>query len=481
MTSPHDAVGDDGRESLRRPEVAPEEIDACRYRVFAFLFAVATILYHRWNWFQLAPQTIPLIAAFLVMLRPSSRLRFLVLAAIQLVYAYHDLPGANTNRTIQVFLSATIVVAWFVAWLRSRRTPSNVAWLRCFEPALRLQLLAIYLWAFWHKLNLDFFDLEKSCGVVLYQRIGERLPLLPLPTSAWALHAVVIGTVAVEGALPFLLLSRRTRNLGLVLGAALHFGFGLTMFYDFSMTMLALLFLFAPPGLAHALVSTPAFALRERLGLTRRQWSWLTAAIAVCGIVITKLVFWNMFNAFSVAWWTLPAVFATVAWVMRRQRPEQPPGVALLRVHPVMAVFALLVVLNGACPYIGSKTETAFAMYSNLRTEGGETNHLLLSRPLDWFDYQTDLILIESSSDPELTELAREGHAVPFYVLRKRVFEAASAGTTGIAISFTRGSQKITTSAAELDPELSWAPSYFELKFLRFRKILPADKNFCAH
>jgi hypothetical protein len=455
--------------------------ETCRFRAFAFLFALATVLYHRWTWFPAGPESIPLAAAFLVLLRPSSRRRFLLFAVIQTGFAFADLPGANTNRTLHVFLTATIVGGWLLAAARSRALPSAAAWLRAFEPALRLQLIVIYAWAFWHKLNVDFFDVDKSCGVELFRRVCERVPLIETPTAPWALHAAVWATVVVEGLLPVLLVPRRTRNVALVLGVGLHFVCGLSMFYDFSMTMLALLFLFAPGDLARALSETPALDLRARLGLGERAWTALVTAVAVAGILVSRAVVTTMYNVFALAWWLLPIGFAIAGWTMLRRRLAQPPARELLRVDPRMALFPALVLLNGACPYLGSKTETSFAMYSNLRTEGGVTNHLLLPRPLGLFGYQTDLVTIERSSDPELEELAREGLPVPFYVLRKRVWEAASAGATGIEVSYARGGRPFATSAAEREPDLNEAPSWFERKFLRFRKILPMDANVCAH
>lgn len=461
--------------------VPGKALAAARFQVFAFLFALATLLYHRWGWYSLSLEAVPLIAATLVLLKPSSTWRFLLFVALQTVYAYRDLPDSNTNRTLMVILGATILCAWLVVRLRSGRMPAPAGWLRCFEPALRLELLAIYFWACWHKLNVDFFDIEKSCGVVLYQRVAERLPWLPLPTGEHALTAVVFGTVAVEGLLPLCLLFRRTRNLGLLLGVGLHFGFGLTMFYDFSMMMLALLFLFAPPALAHALLNTPQLSLRARLGLSPKQWSWIVPLAVLCGIVATKIVFWDMFKCFSILWWSLPLFVGIAVWIVRRQRLQHARTAELLRVGPIMAVFPLAVFLNGACPYLGSKTETAFAMYSNLRTEGGRTNHFLMQESLDLFDYQTDLVTIRASSDPVLSKLAEAGRQVPFYVLRKRVWEVSESGTSPVSLTFTRGGREISLGAAERDPELSEAPSYFERKFLRFREILPYDANYCSH
>lgn len=467
--------------TVPRPDEPDEAAAAARYRVFAVLFALATVLYHRWKWFSPLLETLPLVAATLVLVKPSATWRLLLLAVLQSVFAYRDLPDANTNRTLMVFLSATIACAWPVAWRRAGGRPDAAAWLRAFEPALRAQLVVVYAWAFWHKLNADFFDVELSCAVELYLRVTERVAFVPWPTDAAALKAVAVGTVAVEGLLPVLLVIPRTRWMGLAVGAALHFGFGLTMFYDFSMTMLALLFLFAPPELARDLLELRGLSLRARLGLSPRAWTRLLTAGAVLFAAVTELVFWDMFDFFAVAWAIVPFAVGLVAWRIARRSWRWPPARELLRVPPALAVFPLLLFLDGASPYLGAKTETAFAMYSNLRTEGGRTNHLLVPRPLALFDYQTDLVVLESSSDRELADLATLGYPVPFYVLRRRVVELVEQGVEDVAITYTRDGEHRAVAAAEHDPELSDAPSYLERKLLRFRTILPMDANACSH
>ena len=57
--------------------------------------------------------------------------------------------------------------------------------------------------------------------------------------------------------------------------------------------------------------------------------------------------------------------------------------------------------LNGASPYLGLKSETSFAMYSNLRTTG-ETNHLFIPKALQIAPYMDSVIQIESSDHPVL-------------------------------------------------------------------------------
>jgi hypothetical protein len=55
----------------------------------------------------------------------------------------------------------------------------------------------------------------------------------------------------------------------------------------------------------------------------------------------------------------------------------------------------LIALGNGVTPYLGLKTVANYSMFSNLRTEGGQSNHLLI--PAGQFflaEYQTDLVRV---------------------------------------------------------------------------------------
>ena len=53
---------------------------------------------------------------------------------------------------------------------------------------------------------------------------------------------------------------------------------------------------------------------------------------------------------------------------------EEPPSVLVAVVCASLAVFMIFI---GLCPYIGVKTHSTFSMFSNLRVEGGSSNHYL--------------------------------------------------------------------------------------------------------
>ena len=269
------------------------------------------------------------------------------------------------------------------------------------------------------------------------------------------------------------------------LAGVLHFGFGLTMFYDFSMTMLALLFLFTPAGFPFRSVPEP----RVRLRLRRGQWTALTTLVAVAFAAVTEHLLWDMFDAFALAWWLVAPALLWSGWRLAAHRAafQWPAGAHLLRCSPALLPLPLALFLMGACPYVGSKTETSLAMYSNLRTEGGVTNHLLVARPWTLFGYQTDLVRVLDSSDAHLAALAADGYPVPFYVLRERVNGPAWLGHADPEVTYERGGEQVRFRRGDPEPHpelergLTEPPSYFERKFLRFRTILPPDANAFAH
>ena len=69
-------------------------------------------------------------------------------------------------------------------------------------------------------------------------------------------------------------------------------------------------------------------------------------------------------------------------------------------------------------PYIGLKTESSINMFSNLHTEGGETNHLLFAKPPYLFGYQEDVVEILDSSHPYLLHLRDRGERMVLYALK---------------------------------------------------------------
>ena len=111
--------------------------------------------------------------------------------------------------------------------------------------------------------------------------------------------------------------------------------------------------------------------------------------------------------------------------VVRDARSWPTAGAILAPRRPVFWIPVILVVINGALPYLGVKTETSSGMFSNLRTEGGRTNHLLIQRGLHLTKHADELVRIIDSEDHQLAELGKRGYRITWFEFRDYVHRRA--------------------------------------------------------
>jgi hypothetical protein len=143
-------------------------------------------------------------------------------------------------------------------------------------------------------------------------------------------------------------------------------------------------------------------------------------------------------------------------------------------------VFPALVLFHGLSPYLGLRTVPAFSMFSNLRTEGGLTNHWFMpSRALRIAGFQEDLVTMRSAQDEELLRFSRRPRRA-FYDLKMRIQRMAAAGKRDIAVSYRRGSEVHALARAETDPELMEPVPWWQRKWLKFRPVPISTQRECA-
>ena len=468
-----------------------------RLATFSVLAAIAVLAWHAQNRppFRMDWTTAGFVLALAVLVRPFSRIAFLSLAVVETLAVLIVLPSTNTNRLLQLFIFATIASTGFYAWARNGfQKLDSGAWLELFEPLLRLQLVIVYALAAWHKLNFDFLNAQSSCAVILY----ERTPFLHLHANGaifrWGL---ILGTIVTEASLPVLLSLRRTRNFAVCYGVLFHLSLGFSEFYAFSATMISLLFLFTPEHFTDA-------AAQFWSSLDHRTTWWVKAGGGVVVAIVLTLtaikfgpslgdierirslhgginMIWGKLSYWA-GYWLLPVYLFPLGlfiWLWYRKPAFfQPSEHSFRPIAPLFWVFPALLIFDGINPYLGLKTDTAFAMYSNLRSEGGRTNHLIWRQPLDLGNYQEDLVQIVDSNDPPLKGAAQRGWPMPFFDLRRRVSYLAKQGGKNISVTYIRNGKVIRVEAAESDPELATRPSVLERKLLLFRAI---TREGCPH
>lgn len=438
-----------------------------------------------------------------------NRLLLLVVAAA-VKALYFAIPGLPRGYLLGALTTLFLLFALGRFLFHRREIAGGAPFFHGIAPVIRLAVLAMYLWAAVQKLNHDYLDPEFSCAAVLHQDIASYFGGL-VSTATWALHAAIYGSFLFEIGIPVLLYLPRTRMIGLAaavwfhLWLAIHPAAGI---FSFSSLIFAVLLFFLPRDWGLRLQSVwdrQTRWLGHVLGgggpdRGRLAAKWLAVGGFFLTLVIQGTLYLTIARSYDVffkanrvgcfaffAWgiW-LGACYLVAAWKGRRDSWNLPNR---FRWSPVC--FGLILVLaNGVFPWIGGRTQTSFAMYSNLRSEG-EGNHLFLRR-VDWLPYQKDMVEILDSEpallDPGerprgIAQFANLGHRiVPWFEFRR----LASEFEGDLRVRYTRGGE--THVLARKGERIEGDASAFEplpllqRKFLWFRRLKSLDGPMvCTH
>lgn len=352
---------------------------------------------------------------------------WLVLLALAMVLRYMlALPVASNNKTIAVFMNVAILA---FAWpcLRPGAAAADRAQVHARLRAVARGLLAVmYFYGIFHKINADFLDTSVSCAVALYRPLAAPLGL---DGNAFGHQLAIWMTFIVEGIALVALYWRRWFAVGMVLALMFHFVIPISAFswyMDFSSLVFALYLLSMPPE-ASARIGAALGRTFAALRAQALQLAGATLALVAIGYLAVR---WNLVSlntgvhlhhSVMLLAWAIYGGFMMVAMsgaalahlpCTEKPRPAQP-----WFVHAVPA----LLFLSCLSPYLGLKTESSIAMFSNLHTEGGVTNHLLFDKPPYLFDYQQEVVEIVASSSPALARLAAQGDSMVLFALKEHL------------------------------------------------------------
>ena len=488
------------------------------YSTFCVLWGLATLfhLVAKDPWPAPLLSTVLAAAALYLLHRPSEPHRLALLAVLQLCESWTTAPFISNHWLFTGLVNLTFLQAYArLAWAGRTFAVEPGTLYRTFAPIVRLELIILYFFAVFHKLNADFLDPQLSCAVHFYAAQLQSLPF------ALAGAVPIYLTLAVEAAIPLLLCWSPTRNAGILLGLLFHAAVGfnpISEFYNFSSMIFALLFLFSslrldagwpprrlfesarwkampfsgkklsetPPWVAlrRARDHIPSFPLKRESsgrGLNTRDGtqsfqpaskSFLAVGAVLVGLIL--LVALNDLIAtpaeLVLPLWGLYSAGLILLFVLLPKSPPARPAFSF-RPWPVLLV-PLLTVLNGCSPYLGLKTETAFAMYSNLRTEGGQSNHLLVPARVQLFGFQRDLIEIKDSSSGFLASLARRKLMLPFFEVRALLQQHPTTSLT-----YERHTGSSAFPSAQLRQPIPWPLR----KLLYFRPVASSGQQPCFH
>jgi hypothetical protein len=150
-----------------------------------------------------------------------------------------------------------------------------------------------------------------------------------------------------------------------------------------------------------------------------------------------------------------------------------------------MLVFLVFLFLFGMTSYLGLRTAGNFSMFSNLRTEGNLSNHLLLgNNPLKVWGYQEDtvrVIKIDNDSGEVIhhyDERLERRDKLPVIKFRKWIYEWTQAGYE-VPLKFEYRGKIYSTKDIVKDPVWRTDERTWEMMLMDFRIIQTKGPNQC--
>jgi hypothetical protein len=459
--------------------------------LFAWLWALAAALHH----LEAQPLAgLPLYPfAILLFLYPERLWAIASFVCAHTALLLLDLPAAANHSVLALMVNGCLLIGSVQA-LRSEspEVRGRQLWQSVRGP-LQATVAVVYGFAVFHKLNTSFFDPDVSCAMSQLAKMIELHGFPEPPTPLVAFTFTIYLTVIIEAAIVVCLLWSRLSHWGATLGLLFHTALGWAQFFDFATVVLALYLFFLPwDGIQQAMARIPR---------------WAGACFASClGLLgVTSFVFHGVRQSpLIIAWpaWSLQAdTLICLCWTLMiwplllpiftkskvRRSEDRWTGAALAWLIPLLAL------VNGATAYLGLKTVANYSMFSNLRTEGGQTNHVLM--PAGQFflaDYQNDLVRVElvDGVPPErwpfwvrlaggarwmrrnarwLAEIP--GVRVPFVEVRRTLQLWRAVGFTQVSIVYARQGVWYEAEDAFGDPTLLRPLSFWERQLMAFRAV----------
>lgn len=479
------------------PATAAERAAYDGLTAFAPIWAIATLfsiagdrsdILFRAGLFPSVVTWLTVATALLLIMRPRATILLIALSTLMLTrYAMH-MPVASNNKMISAFMNAGVLIIAAQAYLTLG--PGQVAREVLYERMRvvgRALLAVMYFYGIFHKINTDFFDPRVSCAVALYTPLAGGFGL---GESLAGKYLAIWSTFIVETITLVALYWKRYFAVGLIFGLVFHFVIPISAYswyMDFSSLVLALYVLSVPREVSAEFYEGCARlfrGLRERLGEIGIVLPF-TIVVALAASLVLALKYLNPevraapFHLWQSMWVLLWVIYGGVTMVLLvhasldhlpwhgRHPARQPLWLYLIP----LALFVWC-----ASPYVGLRTEGTIAMFSNLHTEGGVTNHLVIRKPAEWFGYQKDVAMIRDASDPAMQRLAARGdhglvmHSLQEY-LRKHPTQWVTYELDGVR------HEKVMAGSPALPPP----PNWIERTFLIFKPVDFARPKVCTH
>lgn len=425
--------------------------------------------------------------ALLLIWRPRLTPLLVLLAGVMATRYAIAMPVAGNNKMIAAFMNAGILLICAHAALRysdSQRMREDIY--ENMRVVARALLATMYFYGIFHKINTDFLDPRVSCAVALYMPLADGFGL---QNNLAGKYLAIWSTFIVEAIAIVSLYWKRWFAVGLLLALIFHFVIPISVYswyMDFSSLVLALYILSVPREVSEQFYDRCARLfrqLRERFGTLGQA---LPFGVVIGGAVVLVAVL-SVFSrqahvapshAYQSVWVLMWVVYGGVTMLLLADVAiHHLPWRGTVGPRRPLWLYAVPATLFVICtaPYVGLRTEASIAMFSNLHTEAGMSNHLLIKEPLALFPYQSDIAMIKASSDPDLQHFADRNQGLVMFTLKERLRKKPDQWVT-----YELNGVRYEKATAQSLSAFTHA-SFLERKLLIFKPVDFARPKVCTH
>ena len=429
------------------------------------------------------------IFVFVSILNPKKIIWFVLTLISWSLLKLDNLPQIPNHIILALIANFTILMGVFLNRSKGQLIEDRLALIYdSIAPILRWNMIILYFFTVFHKINWDFFNIDVSCAVTMYQDISSDKGFLPdNQIINWSL---IFGTVIIETLIPVLLIIPRSRLFGIILGLSFHLllSFHPNMYItSFSCEMSALFVLFLPNSYI--------------IGISKRLGKW--HQIGLNTMKINKLSIYTIFK-FTFYLFLLTGIvlildhdhqdlivlnkikiiyrlslqvvtFLTIVMFLfysTRVRHDNEKGSFRLQKN-VLIVLPILLFFNGVTPYLGLKTATNFSMFSNLRITGTENNSILIPNNFPLVKHSSDIIEIVESNDAGMMKIKNNNEKLTFFEFQRWIHEQNELSKTRTIYIHNQKTIILNLPHDKLKPEYNQI-SWLEKKLFIYRNI-PKD------
>jgi len=428
-----------------------------------------------------------MISCIVCLFFPRSSLLFLFTISIQLYCWFAHMPYVANHWLFAAVVNMILLAAFFIDLAKHRwKVDANgTRFIETAVPSIKFGVVLLYLISFFHKLNWGYLSVETSCAVPLFGGSLGNFHVPEFSVSKPFEYLAIYGSLISELLIGMFLAFRRTWVWGLLIGVVFHLA-TIPILVSFAAIMLPLYLLFLPRLQSiQTWVDVDKVVRKlswERLNILRmfKVYAFLFTGFSLLEylnknpfpMVDETIIHRVMLYTWGVLGMIALGVIVASFWRYRLFKviphQEYRLGSWALFVFPALLVFSSL------SPYLGLKTVPALSMFSNLVTEDGQSNHLVVpALRSKLFGFQEDIVEILASSEDAFYEMSFNGQMITYVMFKRKLQTMVKEGVKNIYIQFRRGSIVFNVNKAENDEELMSPEPFWSKKLLNFRLVDP--------